>query len=108
MIWSLYQVEHLPSDLCEALSRPENDVCFSAASIFEIAIKTAPRRFDFNFRPDDIAAATRETSFAELPVSASQASQIAHLPPVSCCAVPPKSGVGTSALLRRAATTSPG
>ena len=82
LIWSLHHVERLPSDLCEALSRRENDVYFSAASIWEIAIKTALRRFDFNYRPDDIAAAARETGFAELPVSASQASQVAYLPPI--------------------------
>ena len=82
LIRSLHQPERLPSELREALSRRENEVYFSAASIWEIAIKTALQRFDFNYRPDDIAAAARETGFAELAVSASQASQVAQLPPI--------------------------
>lgn len=43
LIWSLHQVERLPSDLCKALSKRENDDYFSAASIWEIAIKCRTR-----------------------------------------------------------------
>jgi PIN domain nuclease of toxin-antitoxin system len=83
LLWSLDQPERLPNDLRDTLCRRENEVYFSAASIWEIAIKTGLKRFDFNCRPDDIAAAARETGLTELPVLASQASQVAQLPPHS-------------------------
>jgi PIN domain nuclease of toxin-antitoxin system len=82
LLWSLDQPERLPNDLRDTLCRRENEVYFSAASIWEIAIKTGLKRFDFNCRPDDIAAAARETGLTELPVLASQASQVAQLPPI--------------------------
>jgi PIN domain nuclease of toxin-antitoxin system len=56
-------------------------VLFSAASVWEIAIKAALGRADFKVAPAEIVAAALETGFAELPVSAAAALRVADLPP---------------------------
>ena len=53
---------------------------FSAASIWEIAIKASLGRFDFADSPDTIAHAARETGFVELPVHAGAAAHVSRLP----------------------------
>lgn len=53
---------------------------FSAVSIWEIAIKSALRRNDFQVAPDEILAAAIESGFTELPVRSAAAVQVAKLP----------------------------
>lgn len=55
-------------------------VYFSAASIWEIAIKTALGKVDFQYSPEDIAQAAKDTGFIELPVSAAHGAKVSHLP----------------------------
>ncbi len=54
---------------------------FSAASIWEIAIKARLGRVDFAVRPERVAREARLTGFVELPVSADAAARVADLPP---------------------------
>ena len=58
----------------------ENVVLFSAASIWEIAIKAQVRRPDFDADPLRIAAEARAAAFIELPVRAHHAAAVAQLP----------------------------
>jgi PIN domain nuclease of toxin-antitoxin system len=53
----------------------------SAASIWEIAIKSALGRADFPVRPRDIANAARRGGLIELPPRADTAASVADLPP---------------------------
>lgn len=73
--------ERLPQDVVAQIESPETRVYFSAASIWEIAIKTALGKIDFRYSPEDIAQAARDTGFVELPVSAAHGAKVAHLPP---------------------------
>ncbi len=57
-----------------------NEVLFSAASIWEIAIKARLRRADFAVRPEQVAREARLTGFVELPVSADVAARVVDLP----------------------------
>ena len=63
------------------LENPANDVLFSAASIWEIAIKAGLGRIDFAVRPEIVAQAARDTGFRELPVHADVAARVVDLPP---------------------------
>jgi PIN domain nuclease of toxin-antitoxin system len=80
LLWALDAPERLPQDVVAQIESPETTVYFSAASIWEIAIKTALGKIDFNYSPEDIALAARDTGFVELPVSAAHGAQVAHLP----------------------------
>lgn len=81
LLWALDAPERLPPDVAAQIESPETTVYFSAASIWEIAIKMALGKIDVHFSPEDIAQAARETGFVELPVSAAHGAKAAHLPP---------------------------
>ena len=53
---------------------------FSAASIWEIAIKSQLKRIDFGSSPEAIARAALESGFDELPVRAAHAALTGQLP----------------------------
>jgi PIN domain nuclease of toxin-antitoxin system len=55
-------------------------VLFSAASIWEIAIKAGLGRSDFAFDPAEIARAALDTGFTELPVRSDAAALVGRLP----------------------------
>ena len=80
LIWALNEPAHLATATRDLLEDPSNEVTFSAASIWEIAIKAKLGITDFGFRPDQIARSARETGFVELPVSAEAAARVADLP----------------------------
>ncbi len=80
LIWSLNTPKCLSQEVQDTLTDPNNEIFFSAASIWEIAIKAALKRFDFHYRPDDIAEAARQTGMVEIGVSSRHAGQVADLP----------------------------
>src|ERR1700761_4893581 len=73
--------DRLPLSFRAVLEDPAEDVLFSAASLWEIAIKAALGRADFLVEPADILAAAIATGFVELPVRAGAALKGAELPP---------------------------
>ena len=81
LLWALIAPKRLGKDARVAIESPDNDVLFSAASIWEIAIKSALKRMDFRVAPDTIVAAAIESGFTELPVRSAAAIQVAKLPP---------------------------
>lgn len=80
LLWALGAPQRLPQAVVTLIESPETTVYFSAASIWEIAIKTALGKTDFHYSPEDIAQAARNTGFAELSVSAAHGAKVAHLP----------------------------
>ncbi len=80
LLWALDSPQRLPRDIVAQLESPETTVYFSAASIWEIAIKTALGRVDFPYSPEAIAQAAKDTGFVELPISAAHGAKVAHLP----------------------------
>ncbi len=57
-----------------------NDVYFSAASIWEIAIKSGLRRKDFKADCHRVVEALIRNGFVELPLTAAHAARVAELP----------------------------
>jgi PIN domain nuclease of toxin-antitoxin system len=80
LLWAVAEPQRLDAATRAALEEPENEVLFSAASIWEIAIKARLGRPDFVFRPREIIEAALEAEFIELPVRARAASVVANLP----------------------------
>jgi PIN domain nuclease of toxin-antitoxin system len=80
LLKTLIDPSRLPPDARTALEAPENLVYFSAASIWEIAIKRALDKPDFDIEPDMIRSAALETGFEELGVSGLHAARVRHLP----------------------------
>jgi PIN domain nuclease of toxin-antitoxin system len=80
LLWALSNPQQLGEAARAAIEDPGNDVMFSAASIWEIAIKASLKRIDFQVSPEEIAAAAFECGFTELPVRSAAAAFTAKLP----------------------------
>jgi PIN domain nuclease of toxin-antitoxin system len=81
LLWALAEPERLDAAARAALEDPGNEVLFSAASLWEIAIKAGLGRPDFAFDPRQILCAAMDTGFVELPVHAAAAILVTKLPP---------------------------
>jgi len=81
LLWALAEPDRLGAQVRATIEDPDNEVMFSAASIWEVAIKTGLGRADFAFDPHEVARAAVEAGFAELPVRADAAARVAALPP---------------------------
>lgn len=71
--------ERLPADVADMLRDSQNEVYFSAASIWEVGVKCSLNRADFDFLPEDIHRLALETGFTELPVCAAHCYPVARL-----------------------------
>lgn len=79
LLAALIAPDTLPEEVKAQLSDPAHTVYFSAASIWEIAIKYSLGRESFNFRPKDIQQLAMETGFTELPLVSDHCHRIADL-----------------------------
>ncbi|MBV9043507.1 MAG: type II toxin-antitoxin system VapC family toxin [Alphaproteobacteria bacterium] len=80
LLWFLVEPKRIGSDAFAAINDNENDVMFSAASIWEIAIKSALKREDFALPAADVLAGARANGFREVPVTSEIAKNVEHLP----------------------------
>jgi PIN domain nuclease of toxin-antitoxin system len=80
LLWALSAPKHLSKKARSEIENPANDVMFSAASIWEIAIKWALKRSDFRVTPGEILAAAIESGLRELPVRSTAAAHVTALP----------------------------
>jgi PIN domain nuclease of toxin-antitoxin system len=81
LLWALAEPDRLDAVTRAALEDTGNEVLFSAASLWEIAIKAGLGRADFAFEPQQILRAALDTGFVELPVHSAAAILVAKLPP---------------------------
>jgi PIN domain nuclease of toxin-antitoxin system len=80
LLWALAGSKRLSDEARELIESSDNEVLFSAASIWEIAIKTQILRAELGVDAETIIAAARNTDFTELAVSAEHAAGVAALP----------------------------
>ncbi|HYZ39689.1 MAG TPA: type II toxin-antitoxin system VapC family toxin [Stellaceae bacterium] len=80
LLWALGQPDRLDEDTRATIESTKTEVLFSAASIWEIAIKARLGRADFPVKPAEIAQAALDTGFIELAIRSSAAALVAELP----------------------------
>jgi PIN domain nuclease of toxin-antitoxin system len=80
LLWALIEPTKLTAELRALLDDPEHEVLFSAASIWEMAIKASLGRADFQVSVETIVEAARTTGFVELPVRSAAAQRVVTLP----------------------------
>jgi PIN domain nuclease of toxin-antitoxin system len=80
LLWALDEPERLGPATRTIVEDEGNEVLFSPASIWEIAIKAANGRPDFAFEPWEILNAAIQTGFIELPIRSEAAVQVGKLP----------------------------
>jgi PIN domain nuclease of toxin-antitoxin system len=79
LLCALIAPQRLETEIQTQLSDAENTVYFSAASIWEIAIKSSLNKANFNFSPQDIYRLAIETGFSELAVQAPHTFAVASM-----------------------------
>lgn len=80
LLWALNDPDRLTGSTREAIENPGNDVLFSTASIWEIAIKVRLGRPDFAVRAETIAMESLSRGFTELLIRWQSAAVVADLP----------------------------
>jgi PIN domain nuclease of toxin-antitoxin system len=80
LLWALAEPRRLDGKTRATIEDDGNEVLFSAASIWEIAIKAGLGRSDFAFDPAEIARAALDTGFTALAVRLNAAALVSRLP----------------------------
>ncbi|MFM7674543.1 MAG: type II toxin-antitoxin system VapC family toxin [Synechococcus sp.] len=82
VVWSMGSPERLPAGLTAMLEDPLNTLVFSVASLWELVIKQALGRPDFNVQPAVLRRALLDGGWRELPIEARHALAVGQLPPL--------------------------
>lgn len=80
LLWSVAASRKLPAAARDLLTDPANTVLYSAASVWEIAIKSALRRRNFRIDLPRLLRAFAQAGFEELAVTAAHAARVVSLP----------------------------
>ena len=82
LLWAVGPDERLPAQARRLMSDAGNELCFSVASIWEVAIKHGRGRDDFQVDPRLLRRELVDNLYRELPVTGEHAAAIASLPPL--------------------------
>ena len=82
LLWATARSRRLSKEARRLLESPRNEVHFSAASLWEIAIKLGLRRANFHVDLGRLRLALSQMGFLELPVTGAHAERLAGLPPI--------------------------
>jgi PIN domain nuclease of toxin-antitoxin system len=80
LLWAISEPHSLSSASHRQLEAPENGVLFSAASIWELALKLQTGRLALAVELDALIQAAKTIGFEELPVNAIHAAGVRSLP----------------------------
>jgi PIN domain nuclease of toxin-antitoxin system len=82
ILWAALFPERLPEVARALMSDPLNELLFSAATIWEITIKSMRGRDDFRVDPRLLQRLLLDSGYTELPVTSQHAVTIDALPPL--------------------------
>ncbi|MDO9220874.1 MAG: type II toxin-antitoxin system VapC family toxin [Thiobacillus sp.] len=82
LLWAAGSPERLPLAARPLLEAPENQLLFSAASLWEIAIKRGLGRADFQVDPRVLRRGLLDNGYVELPITSEHTVSIDSLPPI--------------------------
>lgn len=80
LLWASGSPERLPTSARLLLDSPDNELVFSAASLWEIAIKRCLGRDDFQVDPRGLRRGLLDNGYSELPVTSEHAVTVGSLP----------------------------
>jgi PIN domain nuclease of toxin-antitoxin system len=82
LLWTVGPDERLSSQARRLIGDPENELLFSVASVWEVAIKYGRARDDFQVDPRLLRRALLDNGYRELAVTGEHAVAVANLPPL--------------------------
>ncbi|QEY23511.1 type II toxin-antitoxin system VapC family toxin [Neisseria animalis] len=80
LLWAACGSQKLSGTACDIIENQDNDLLFSAASIWEIAIKSGLGRADFVVNPVLFRRALLDNGYIELPINGLHSAATANLP----------------------------
>jgi len=82
LLWIAIDSDRLSPSTRELIENTENNLLFSAASIWEVAIKTSLGREDFALDPRLFRRGLIDNNYIELPITSEHAVTVNNLPPI--------------------------
>ena len=82
LLWVISESGRLSPRARDLIGDPENELLFSVASLWEIAIKHGQRRVDFQVDPRLLRRTLLNDDYTELAVTGEHAVAVANLPPL--------------------------
>jgi PIN domain nuclease of toxin-antitoxin system len=82
LLWAASDPERLSAEARGLIENPENEVLFSAASLWEVAIKSSLGREDFRVNARLLRRSLLDNGYGELRVGSEHAVAIDGLPPI--------------------------
>ena len=82
LLWAAGNSKRLSASARKLLNDPGNELCFSAASLWEITIKNSLGRKDFRVEPRVLRRGLLDNGYTELPVTSQLAVGVDGLPDI--------------------------
>ncbi|MEO8461237.1 MAG: type II toxin-antitoxin system VapC family toxin [Dokdonella sp.] len=82
LLWAAGQTKRLPASVRKLLADADNALLFSAASLWEITIKCALGRADFQVDARVLRRGLLDNGYVELPIRSDHAVALDSLPPI--------------------------
>jgi PIN domain nuclease of toxin-antitoxin system len=82
LLWAAVEPELLSRTAQQLIDDPANDLLFSSASLWEVAIKQGRRRADFAIDARLLRRNLINSDYEELPITGEHAIAVADLPPL--------------------------
>ena len=82
LLWAADNSKRLTATARALLNDPGNELCFSAASLWEITIKNSLGRKDFRVEPRVLRRGLLDNGYSELPITSQHAVGIDTLPDI--------------------------
>lgn len=82
LLWAAGEPDRLPLAALAEIENPDNELIFSAASLWEVAIKRSLGRADFTVDPRLLRRGLIDNGYLELPVTSEHAVAVDGLPPI--------------------------
>lgn len=82
LLWAAGQPERLSDEARALIQAPENELFFSAASVWEVVIKRGLGREDFKVDARLLRRGLLDNGYSELPIGSEHAVAIDNLPPI--------------------------
>ncbi len=82
LLWAAGEPKRLPKDIRTLLEDRDNELLFSAASLWEVAIKSGLGRKDFRVEARLLRRGLLDNGYSELPIVSDHVVAIDSLPPI--------------------------
>lgn len=82
VLWAFNAPALLSREAESLIANPNNRIYFSAATIWEVAIKNALNKPDFAVDPEVLRESLLANGYLELPITSAHAAAVRNLPPI--------------------------